>query len=105
MYIEYAEFKVLFPNVQLTESDFDIFEAYAEAIVNHYVGKVIRNPGKDVAYATGLIIQYLRGMSLLPQNLTSINAGGINATPNQDFIEYVPKKAKEILDLYRIIDI
>jgi len=35
--------------------------------------------------------------------LTSISAGGINANPNQDFMEYIPQKAKEILDRHREI--
>jgi len=103
MYITYAEFKVLFPNVNVTQDEFNIYEAYAEDIVNVYVGNVFIDPTKDISFATGLIIQHMRGLGLLPQGLTSISAGGINANPNQDFMEYIPQKAKEILDRHREI--
>jgi hypothetical protein len=103
MYITYAEFKVLFPNVNVSEDEFNIYEAYAEDIVNVYVGNVFIDPTKDISFATGLIIQHMRGLGLLPQGLTSISAGGINTNPNQDFMEYIPQKAKEILDRHREI--
>jgi hypothetical protein len=103
MYITYAEFKVLFQNVNITEDEFNVYESYAEDTVNNYIGNVIIDPTKDISFATGLIIQHMRGLGLLPQSLTSISAGGINANPNQDFMEYIPKKAKEILDRHREI--
>jgi len=103
MYITYTEFKILFPNVNISEEEFSVYEAYAEDIINVYVGNVFISPTKDISFACGLIIQHMRGLGLLPQNLTSISAGGINANPNQDFMEYIPKKAKEILDRHREI--
>lgn len=105
MYITFTDFQVLFPNVNIEEVDFDTYEEYAEDLIYNYCGRVINNPKKDVSYACGLVIQHLRGISLLPQNLAPIASGGVNSNPGRDFMEYIPDKAKEILDRYRIIGI
>jgi hypothetical protein len=106
MYLTYENFKIIFESdKEITSTNYTILEEFAEDLIYNYVHKVISNPHKDVGFATGLIIQHMIAIGILPKNLSPISAGGINSNPSRDFMSYIPDEAKKILDNYRSISI
>jgi len=100
MYLTYADFEILFENITITETNYKVLEEYAEGLVNNYVGHVISGAGKDVGYATGLIVQRLVAIGKQPQDLPqSFSEGGVSTTYKE--LENIPEKAKDILNKYR----
>jgi len=100
MYITWAKFQKLFPNVNVDEDTFDILNEVAEDLIYNYVGKKISSPKNDVGFAAGIIIQHIRALGLQPQDKNPFSAAGISSTP-KDFNEFIPALAREILDRYR----
>ena len=94
--ISYSEFEVLFKNVDITESDFNIYEPYAEDLARAYVGEVLP-PSYKNKYAIGLIIQNLVAIGIQPNDkIVSQSEGGVSIKYRD--LEVIPEEAKKILD-------
>ena len=101
MYINYDTFTKLFPNVEIAEADFSIYERIAESAAWNYMGEQAARVYPEVQHAVGLIIQKMYADGLrrkdLPQNLSE---GGVSITFAKEN-DIITDEAKNILNRYR----
>lgn len=100
MYLDYATFQKFFPNVELTEDQFNAYEPVAEASAWRFIGKVLPNTESPVQYAIGLIVQNLYALGRRPQDLpVTRNEGGVTVSYKQAQ-HIIPEEAQGILREY-----
>ena len=101
MIIQYTTFQTLFPNVNITETDFNTIEPFAESFAKLYTQKSLPSTN-DVKFAIGLIIQQIVAIGLRAKDLANYSIAGETSGQPQ-FTDVIPELAKSILDNYKEI--
>ena len=105
MYIDYTTFTKYFPNVEITEDQFNVLEPVAEDSTWQYLSRMLVDIKPQVQFAMGLIIQNAYAMGVRPKELPkSRSEGGVNKQ-YKEFTDIIPDQAKTILGRYIDIDV